>query len=693
MNNYFMVPKGKTIRDPVHGDIFIPNEFLQIIDTPEFQRLRRIHQLSVAYMAFPGADHTRFSHSIGTFYIMRKIINHFTPILHDMNLSINEREINLALAAALLHDVGHGPFSHSFETSLPNKNGSHEDWTAKIITSKDSQINKVLVQNFGDDFPKDVADLIKKNRQAKHKSFGEEESETIDLSFIISSLISSQIDADRMDYLLRDSYYTGVSLGRIDISRIISSMMITVYKDKFCVCILEKYLSDIEEYLLTRYQMYREIYYHDFKCEMEIIIKKIFSRVLELYNKNLLSDNDFPKWLLKILQGKEISVNEYCLLDDAVLLDLFDKYKFSSDKILSELCCSLLDRKKFKKLKLMNNKKSDIEEFKLSLKNIFDNYGHKLTDFNNEYFWLEDTEDYKVYNPNKDNILILKSDGTVNDLSQISKIISKGTDNSNTTILSGVKNMAYINYDIIKLTDGTSNAEDMVKDIKKLTEQYANRNHIEIEKKYFFEDKKVFDRVIEVLKEKNEYQIDDSEGVKQQTDYYYDTKEKDLLNSNCTLRIRNKNGSYILNVKTPAVKNSDELGTINKDIQSERFEYEKKVEDNDVHKNKNYILKYIPQLDNPSKWDQLENSLIILNNRRKIILSKNNVKFEMVFDDVEYICGSNKAYDYQIEIELKSDYSNRVNLKMLSDYLESQIAGLKPLLQSKYKRGLSLIEK
>ncbi|SUY46529.1 metal dependent phosphohydrolase [Clostridium putrefaciens] len=121
---------GKIIRDSVHGDIFIEQKFLDLIETPEFQRLRRIHQLSVANLVFPSAEHTRFSHSIGTFHVMKLIIDHFEEVFNEVNIVIGDRDKNLCLAIALLHDIGHGPFSHAFEGISKD---SHEEWTKKII--------------------------------------------------------------------------------------------------------------------------------------------------------------------------------------------------------------------------------------------------------------------------------------------------------------------------------------------------------------------------------------------------------------------------------------------------------------------------------------------------------------------------------------------------------------------------------
>jgi HD superfamily phosphohydrolase len=365
MNNNIAKPKGKIIRDAVHGDIFIPDKFLKIVDTPEFQRLRRIRQLSTASMLFPTAEHTRFSHSIGCYYVMNLLIEHFRPILGSIKVKIDDIDIDLALAAALLHDIGHGPFSHAFENALPNnkKQKKHEQWTTDIITSEESEIQKSLTKYFGAEFPRKLADLISKDRQIEKNGIDRQRYTEIDLFFVVSSLISSQLDADRMDYLLRDSYFTGVPYGSFDISRLINSLTLTVSNDQYYVCTQEKYLSTIEDYVLARYQMHNGIYLHKFKCEMELVIRKILYRAFELFNDNRIDKDDLPAAIRKTFEGKDVSVTDYVALDDSVLLFLFSKWKNSSDQMLSVLSSTLLDRKKFRCINILDNKRSDIDSW------------------------------------------------------------------------------------------------------------------------------------------------------------------------------------------------------------------------------------------------------------------------------------------------------------------------------------------
>lgn len=682
MDTKLKASKGKIIRDPIHGDIFFPNKFLNIIDTPEFQRLRRIHQLSVAYLVFPGAEHTRFSHSIGTYYIMQKIIEHFEPIMKSVNLELNERDVDLALAAALLHDIGHGPFSHAFEDAIPGS-VDHEEWTARIITSKKSEINKKLKKNFDKKFPEELADIIRKERTVKKEGLRFESTDSIDLFFILSALISSQLDADRMDYLIRDAKYTGVAFGNIDIERLISSMEITVHKNNYYVCVVDKYLPDVENYLLARYHMHKEVYLHDVKCEMEIIIKKILERAVQIYH---IEDNfgkvSVPEPLLKLFKGQEISIEEYTSLDDNIMLSTFSKWIDGDDLILSKLCSCIINREKYNKVRILNNTKDDIYGFKRELTNLFSKYDYDVDSYDNEYFWLQSTEKYNIYEKSKDNIWILKDDGTINDICDVSKIINEG--------LNGEKTMTFINYDILKEVDGISDKESAVDDIRDLVKVHDNRAHIEIEKKYIFEDFEVFNQVLEVLSKWNEYKIEYSEDSKRQIDYYYDTDDRYLFNENKTLRFREIDNKIQLTIKTPT-KADNTLDNFNN--QNERFEYETIVSCKNKDNNKQKIVKYLPELDNEERWKSLDKSLTIINDRRKMDLSKNDVKFEMVFDNVKYINKNGKEEsDYQIEIELKSDYLHRINLKILSDYLEKNISELKPMNESKYKRGLRLTE-
>lgn len=677
--------KGKVIRDAVHGDIHIPDKYLAVIDAKEFQRLRRIKQLSVANMVFPSADHTRFSHSIGTFYIMQRLIEHFEKLIKDLSLSntfeISEMDKSVALLAALLHDIGHGPFSHAFEDIFPNK--SHEKWTREIIIDPDSEVNKQIIENFGPKYPEKVAELIQKQSEAK----GEKDSplaETISLSSITESLVSSQLDADRMDYLVRDYWHSGVKSGGIDLQRIIASLYLTVYENKYRICIPEKYIQDIESYLLARYHMQKIVYNHEFKRQMENVIRQTINEARKAFEEDNLGY--CPAVVEKLLDGKELTVAEYTALDDTVLTACFSEWKLSENKTLSSLCDAVLNRHKAEKLRLSEDPKS-LRELKEEIVSLLKKHGYSVSKENlkDEAFWIESKTNFSAYKPCSENILIQKGNGVIEDITRVSKVITNKTDDP---IWQNEEKTVFINYNVINALEGVDDKEGLVEKLKQIIEQYSPRNYIEIEKKYCFDSEEIFGQIKKALIEvKTKYGFDlDEKPTKQQIDTYYDTENKTLYEKDYTLRTRKRAEKYELTIKKP-VPDSSNTG------QCERFEFQKAITCSAIQEHEEYIYRHIGLLD---KSDSVVESLIIENERTPIILSTDNMNFEVVFDKVKYkkrLNSENVVNDFQLEIELKSDYIHRINLKLITDYLEDQIKELKPCEESKYKRGLKLLEK
>lgn len=679
MNEYVTNLKGKIIRDSLHGDIFIPNKFIDIIDTPEFQRLRRIKQLALANLIFPGAEHTRFSHSIGTYHIMTKLISHFKEILQSLSsdeIKISTRDTDLALVAALIHDIGHGPFSHTFEdiSNINKEYFKHEDWTIEIIRNKESNINKVLTKNFDSNFPDDVATLICKQRNVEENGISLKDMKKIDLNFILSTLISSQLDADRIDYLLRDSLNTGVKYGTIDISKIISSMTITTNENIYCICILEKYLSDIEQYLIGRYQMYKEVYYNKFKCEIELLIKKIFYRAKELYLLNKLELSFIPNAIVSLFKEQSITLDDYIALDDYLMLGLFNIWEKSNDKILSYLCACIINRIKFDKIELMDTNKENINDFKKNLITIFENHGYYIADLNNEYFWLEVNIHHKVYNLNTENILILNKNGILTDLSEASKIITNEIDETSS--------MMFISYDLLEHIHKFNDVNLLSLEIKNLIKKYSSINHIEIERKYSFNEYLTFENIVKTIIDCQKYAVKEN-NLQKQTDYYYDTVNKLLSKSNITLRIREKNNNCYLTIKKPIPNYTNK-----KLVSNERFEHEIPIYSKNLVEYYDFISKYIPEINSSDKFI---NTLTVINNRTSFDISKDDIKFEMSFDDVIYKNSNGNSFgEYQLEIELKSNYIHKINLKLLCDYIEETIGNIEETIESKYNRGLRL---
>ncbi len=311
------LPEEKVFKDPVHRYIHISDELIwDLVGTKEFQRLRRVRQLGTTFLTFHGAEHTRFNHSLGVYEIMRRIIEVFEGRPHW-----NGNEGLLCLSAALLHDIGHGPFSHSFEKVF---NTDHEEWTRHIILG-DTEVNTVL-RRMGEDFPQQVADVIEKTHPNK----------------LIVSMISSQIDADRMDYLQRDAFYTGVSYGHFDMERILRVMRPT--EDQ--VVIKATGMHAVEDYIMSRYQMYWQVYFHPVTRSAEVILTKILQRVKDLKNEEY--PFKYPPHHFESFFRGAITLEDYLDLDESVAMYYFLMWQKEEDAILQDLCRRFMNRRLFK---------------------------------------------------------------------------------------------------------------------------------------------------------------------------------------------------------------------------------------------------------------------------------------------------------------------------------------------------------
>ena len=441
---------SKIIRDPIHGDITIEKRFVDIIDTPEFQRLRRISHLGTGNLLFPAAEYSRFSHSLGTFHVMKLIMDHFQEIFKELDLEgeLGQAEKDLALAAALLHDIGHGPLSHTFETIVKtladDKNYfEHEQWSKRIITAPESKLRKVLENNFGEEFPAKVARIISTGYRRENLELLRSGFKKVNILNLISSLISSQLDADRMDYLLRDSFFTGVEYGEFDLARLIKALRLTVQGDNYYLCVPKKYLSSIEEYLLSRYHMYKDIYTHPFKREMETILVKLFTRAKELYQKGKLAADNLPSALVALFAGEEMTVKNYLDFDDIEIFKLLKDWRKSNDPILSELSAAFTERKKFKKLIQADKRK--IQALKEDLNQLLAD--SELASVEEGYFWLENQVEDSFYNElykeEEGDIRILNKDGSLEDFGTASEIISRSNKRPDN------KKQVYVNFNLL----------------------------------------------------------------------------------------------------------------------------------------------------------------------------------------------------------------------------------------------------
>lgn len=380
----------KVFKDPVHRYIHVRDRLIwELIGTPEFQRLRRIRQLGTTYLTFHGAEHSRFGHSLGVYEIARRMIGIFKN-RHDWE----DAETLVTLCAALLHDVGHGPFSHSFEKVFGT---DHEKFTQAIILG-DTDIHALLRQ-VDAQFPEKVADVI-------GKTYGNR---------LIVSLISSQIDADRMDYLLRDAFYTGVSYGHFDMDRIWRVMR--PHGDQIVFKLSG--MHAVEDYIMSRYQMYWQIYFHPVTRSAEVILTKILHRAKMLYREGFRFKHR-PVPLISLFEGT-ISLRDYLKLDESVILYFFQVWQEEDDTILSDLCERFMNRRLFKYIEFSKALIPCYEE----LASAFRKAG-----IDPEYYLEIDSSSdspYDLYRPGesgeKQPIQLLMPDGTLHELSRESDVV------------------------------------------------------------------------------------------------------------------------------------------------------------------------------------------------------------------------------------------------------------------------------
>lgn len=317
---------GRTYHDPLHGAIGLdwndPVEALLIhlIDTPAFQRLRRIRQLGPASLTFHGAEGSRFTHSIGVMAVARRAFDRLAeryPQLQPYRAVV--------LCAALLHDIGHGPFSHTCEEIFQCH---HEHWTERIL--QESPPIRLLLDDF------DRA-LLPQLQQVYHKQHPIP---------CIWQLVSSQLDCDRLDYLMRDSYFSGASYGKLDLDRIIMALGFDPITAQLTVA--RKGMAAIEHYLIVRYFMYSQVYNHSKNIAATWVLFHAFQRARELLPDQLWTDETVAAWLLQ--DCNELSLKQYLSADDGVLVYHLQRWQQHADPILSDLCRRFIDRDLFKTL-------------------------------------------------------------------------------------------------------------------------------------------------------------------------------------------------------------------------------------------------------------------------------------------------------------------------------------------------------
>lgn len=389
MNICCKLNETKVIRDPIYSYIQVDYQIIwDLLSTFEMQRLRRILQLAGTNYVFPSCEHTRFVHSLGVYEVARKIIT----TVEDIKNSLNEEEKVQVLCAALLHDLGHGPYSHCFENF---HEVSHEEYTKLIILSEESEINRVL-RKYDENLPKLISSII-------------DHSHPNPLSY---QLISSQIDADRMDYLLRDAYMSGTPYGSFDVNRIMRIMKVKDHNIVF----KKSGVSAIENYIMGRYHMYEQVYYHPVSTCVEIIFSSFLRRMKELYLTNYQFKFDIST-IIPFFSDEIVNVKDYVLLDDVVVNYYLKQATKEDDKILSDLACRIIYRRLFDYQILNNEEEVNKVKEELINKGYDPNYYIASIRLRRNI--------YKKYGDvNYASINILLDNGSVKEITKVSQIVN-----------------------------------------------------------------------------------------------------------------------------------------------------------------------------------------------------------------------------------------------------------------------------
>ncbi len=389
--------KLKILNDPIYGFITIPNELIfDLLEHKYFQRLRRISQMGLSYLVYPGAHHTRFHHALGCMHLMQKAVR----VLRFKGIDISEEEEEALYVAILLHDIGHGPFSHAMEHSIVDE-VNHE------------KISLMFMEKINAEFNGSLTLAIQVFKGEYHRNF-------------LHQMISGQLDMDRLDYLKRDSFYTGVAEGNVNSERLIT--MLTVINDELVV--EEKGIYSVEKFLLARRLMYWQVYLHKTSLVAENLLIRVLQRAKELVDNGveLPASNALSFFLKNKITAENFTTDvleTFARLDDYDIVCAMKEWVYAEDFVLSKLSTMIIDRDllkvKVKKKAFGNNKKeSHIEKFKNK---------YKISEEEARYFIFDGIISNQAYHLNKQNINILYKSRKIVD-------IVKATDQFNLEALS-----------------------------------------------------------------------------------------------------------------------------------------------------------------------------------------------------------------------------------------------------------------
>ena len=649
------------VEDPIYGKIIVPYPFSEIVLTKEMRRLSGISQNGFSQLEFKGLENNdRLSHSVGAFHVMSLFLERLEEILKNFNIKLSKDDKDIALCSMLLHDIGHGPFSHSLELVT---NYSHEKRTSDILLG-DTEINKVITNFFGNKKVKKIASFIAEINDSQE--LGKDS-----FTKLLNNLVSYQLDADRIDYLIRDAYYVDIS-SAVDLKRIISSVNVVVNNNQeYELLIDRKGLASIENVLLQRYQMYRDVYL----SPISVLGDFLFEKIIERFRKNAKLHTLPVSSSFKILatDPKVNILDEFLSMKDE---DFKVSFKLLADSNLDSIMSYLCNFDNIKDYILIKNDVST-EKIKAKLREIFGDI-----DLDNTLSIISIGTKTKLYK--KEQKLNIQNGNRIMDLTECTNLIRPQEILEDTYI--------FFNPQLLRLELGLSDIEfgKYESELRKAIEE-LNKKPEEFELKYIINEntteeidqESLLNQIISVFIANGFRVVTVSE--KQNNDEYYDTRNLDLYKNGGSLRIRKveQKGKEKIKATCKMPLKIGEVYSSRSEIEetlaNDSFEtFMQKMIDSKVAINFDTIFR-LPILNSRTK-------------RKDIVLDKNGVQVCLSFDNSKY---TNHALDEisttdrMIEIEAIGELNNRIILNEIHDFITSAFSNLEINKQSKYERGIN----
>ena len=656
---YKLKNNGKTmeVQDPIYGKIEIQSPFTEIILTKEMQRLNDITQNGFSAYDYPGLkNNERLSHSVGAFYVMSQIIEHLEKELKRYDIFISKDDKDMALCSMLLHDIGHGPFSHTCEKVTKY---SHEKRTTDILLG-DTEVNHLLSSIYGDAKLKRIASYIAEIDEDENR---EKDKTKSSFTKLLKSLISHQLDADRLDYLVRDSYHAGLP-SAINYKNLIQSLGISVNNNQeYELLVDKKGLTSIETILIERFQKYRDVYL----TRSGEIAEEIFLKILKRYTEvpETIS-TELPEEFKKLaLNSENILLDDFLDMTDKQFTDSFNIIKSNStDPLLRYLADMTRVLSDYQDLENTVNP----ETLKQRLKNIFPNQ-----DFSNTFSILTIHSKTRLYNKNES--LRINFGNMHKDLSEATPHLIRPEEYLE-------KSELVFNPELLRIELGMTDKEfePYREEIKNMINE-LNKKPEEFELKYIM-DGNQHRTILETLLA-NGFKIVKAKD-KENDDEYYDTKDLSFLTKGGSLRIRK-----LTQDEKQRYKATYKMPTTVGEVYSSREEIEIELDNNSIDE----LKEKMKERDLDVNLEEVLPTPLLhsITKRKDIILEKNGVQVCISFDNTRYTNHALKeqsAEDAMVEIEALGNVEDRVILNEINNILQEQFSGLQTNKQSKYERGI-----